>query len=451
MGKDLIKYDIMFLEYPLWFQNSTDAEKQDDGYVWKNREGYIYRAGYKPPVKTDIIFLMYFLLESQRQGWKEKIYTTPYEVLKSCGIEKNTWWYERIKESLERWKMVGIKFAGTFYDGKKYHTLNFGIIDSWGLEEKTKRLWVRFSPEWLLQIKESTFFKHIHFEQIKALRSPLALRLYEILIKNFQTRTAWKVSADKLAQKIPMNEKYPAHIIPKITTAINSINKHTALNIALIVSRPARGQAILTFQKTVNAKNLDSARNQPPGLESLLMLVPEKHRKKKTLQATIANTLARHNAGYVRRNILYANEKADKSYRVFLLKALKNDWGHGWQEDQKAEDEQRQVEHKKDEAAKKAELIEKEKIAGLDNLIASLTPQQDAELTALAEEKIILEGSEFQKKMYLRKKREGKENLFLKIHKRELIVQFKKDLGTMPKGSSGQKTAGRESGLQMGV
>lgn len=37
---------------------------------------------------------------------------------------------------------------------------------------------------------------------------------------------------------------------------------------------------------------------------------------------------------YVKRNILYSNHKADKSYAGFLNKALKEDWGHDWELDQ---------------------------------------------------------------------------------------------------------------------
>ncbi|SJM92463.1 hypothetical protein [Crenothrix polyspora] len=37
---------------------------------------------------------------------------------------------------------------------------------------------------------------------------------------------------------------------------------------------------------------------------------------------------------YVKRNILYCNAKAAKSYAGSLCNALKNDWGHDWELDQ---------------------------------------------------------------------------------------------------------------------
>ena len=36
----LIKQDINFLENPLWFQNEKLASKKEDGYTWKDKEGY---------------------------------------------------------------------------------------------------------------------------------------------------------------------------------------------------------------------------------------------------------------------------------------------------------------------------------------------------------------------------------------------------------------------------
>jgi hypothetical protein len=42
----------------------------------------------------------------------------------------------------------------------------------------------------------------------------------------------------------------------------------------------------------------------------------------------------KHGFDYVKRNILYSNAKADKSYAGFLNNALKDDWGHDWELEQ---------------------------------------------------------------------------------------------------------------------
>ena len=70
-----------------------------------------------------------------------------------------------------------------------------------------------------------------------------------------------------------------------------------------------------------------------PVIDDLLLLVPEQHRTKKTVLASIIEFERKHDFEYVRRNILYCNEKAEKSYAGFLTNALKNDWGKEWQEE----------------------------------------------------------------------------------------------------------------------
>jgi plasmid replication initiation protein len=66
----------------------------------------------------------------------------------------------------------------------------------------------------------------------------------------------------------------------------------------------------------------------------LLLLVPEQHKAKKTVQTALETYEKKHDFDYVKRNILYSNAKADKSYAGFLNNALKEDWGHDWELEQ---------------------------------------------------------------------------------------------------------------------
>jgi plasmid replication initiation protein len=69
-------------------------------------------------------------------------------------------------------------------------------------------------------------------------------------------------------------------------------------------------------------------------LDELLFLIPEQHKTKKTVQAALEAFKKKQGFDYVRRNILYSNAKADKSYAGFLNNALKEDWGHDWELEQ---------------------------------------------------------------------------------------------------------------------
>jgi len=320
-----IKQDINFLEYPLW----QPEIKSKEAKVWKDREGFIYRAGYKVPSKTDFLFLLYLLMRSQQNDWKDDMVFTQKEILKGCSLEAGKWWRDRLKDSLERWANVTLKFEGTFYDGTEYLVMNFGIIDDWDIEKDTRHLRVRFNPKWLLRIRESNFFKYLDFEQIKALQGPIAIRLYELLIKTFKGRNTWKIDARKLAEKIPIKEKYPAHIIKKVEAAVKRINSNTSLKIDLEVERPKRGKAIFTFRKKPSRKR----GGQNPLTEEMIGLVRKDFRTYRTIRDAIDRWLTRKGVEYVRRNILYANEKSTKQYRVYLLSALKEDWASEWWED----------------------------------------------------------------------------------------------------------------------
>jgi len=362
-----IKQDINMLEYPLWMQDERLPSKipEDKGFIWQDREGYVYRCGYKVPTKLDIIYLMYLLYRSQQEGWKEEIELSRYEVLRSCGYSScRPADYERLEDSLERWKMVGIKFQGTFYDGKRYIALSFGVIETWKIDEQSKKLRVRFNREWLTRIKNSSYFKYLNFDQIRALRSPLAMRLYEILAKSFQNRDEWVIEAKKLAQKIPMKERAVAHIIPKIKAAVNRINAKTSLRVCLQIERPRRGQAIFTFRRLQEGQEElliieSTGQSSQEALRRLLALVPERHRSKKTIQEMVVRALRQHDEEYVRRNILYANEKVrqPRSYRVFLARALKADWAREWWEERL--EQHRQHRQREEELARELALREK--------------------------------------------------------------------------------------------
>jgi len=79
-----------------------------------------------------------------------------------------------------------------------------------------------------------------------------------------------------------------------------------------------------------------SSSDTVPSVNYLLLLVPEQHKTKKTVQMALETFEKKQGFDYVKRNILYSNAKADKSYAGFLNNALKDDWGHDWELEQQA-------------------------------------------------------------------------------------------------------------------
>jgi hypothetical protein len=340
----LIKQDINFLEYPLWFQD----ERPPEGFVWKDLDGFTYRAAYKPPTRLDGLCLMYWMLSSQNEGWAEHICLTQRKNMSACGLQAGKSKAERLKDCCERWINVTVKFKGTFYDGKRYEVLQFNIINHWWIDKETRHLHIEFNKFWLEKIRHSSFFKLINFDEIRNLRSPRAARLYELLVKNFQARDTWTIDAHKLARKFPMAYKYVSQVIRDVERALADMDKHTSLKVDMSVEKYAKGKARLHFRKLDgNAKDISSNNNLPcksdlaSEVRELTSLLNEKRKKQKAVIDLLTKALEEHGFSYVRRNLLYANEKAKRNYRVFLDKALKEDWGLGWWEDEKKAGEPR--------------------------------------------------------------------------------------------------------------
>lgn len=393
MSGGKVKQDINLLEYPLWFQDECEAESNEKGFFWEHPNGkFVVKSTSKPPVKTDNIFLLYLLRQSQNQSWKDEFFITRYQILKDCGLDTNNSWYTRLIDSLDRWEQVHIEFNGGFYQGREYKTLHFGVIDSWGFEEKTKRLRIRFSPEYLSIVKESSYFKLLDFDQVKALRSPLATRLYLLLVKTFKTRDRWPIDAVRLAKKIPMKQKFPAHIALKIKPAVNRIYKYTDLKITVEERKKERGKIVLVFQKeaAIPKDGLLEKKTSPfimPDNDEfkklISMLPPERHRQKSLLELVL-KAFKKKGFDFVAWNIKYANKRAIGNYPAYLLKSLRGDFGNAMKEEEeisqavasKRHDEAkaRQIKHTE------AQIKENEESARIQAFLKSLSIQEQEAL-----------------------------------------------------------------------
>jgi len=356
--ENLIKQDLNFLEYPIWL---IDDRVEQGVFTWKDREGFTFETHFRPPTKSDIIFLLFLLSKSQKGKWARKVSFTKYEMLKACNISVNKQWYDRINESLKRWEFTRLMFEGSFYDGKKYSTLHFGIIDSWGIVEGSQQVWVSFNSIWLSKIQSSTFYKMLDFNIMRDLRSPLAVRLYEILIKNFQGRSVWKCDALKLGLKIPLKEEYASQIVKKVIPALNRVNTFVDFHINLTVTHQARGKALLIFEKTdkpipkQETFPFPNEKLEDVGFTALLEFLPPSRREQKTLWVLIKTYYSRFGLDYVTRNIRYTNKNSTKNYRKFLADSLQNDWGLSMVEDETTKEvEETAAQKRAEEAACKA-------------------------------------------------------------------------------------------------
>lgn len=359
-----IKQDINFLEYPLWFQNLRHDGK---GFIWRDVEGYEYCSGYMPPDKVDMLFLLYLLRKAQQDGYNHNIVCSRYEILKGCNFPINAQYYERLKESLRRWSSVAIHFEGTFYDGGTYYTKEFHIMKG-SINQNTKLLDVMIDLDWLLKIKESKYFRYINFELYKSLKRPLSRRLFELLDKSFLGRNSFFIHLTKLGVKLTITGEevrtkhetkrviYASAILKKIIPAINEINR-LSQNIEICKKLGLKPEEIFTITYEITGVEQDRIIH----FHKHFLIVPEEKKKDenhekngdepvknelkillsmlklstKKLENIIKLYLKKNGFEYVKWNILYTNKNGTKNYSVYLQKALQENWGEEWAEEEK--------------------------------------------------------------------------------------------------------------------
>jgi len=316
---DILKQNINFLEYPLW--SITNRNSKEISY-WVDNEKYQFKCIGKMPNQIDILYLYYILLECQNQNWTNELIFTKYQIMNGCGFNKGKINRNRLDECLDKWHSVVIKFKGTFYDNKKYIEMKFHIIESVKIRED-KKIIIRLNNEWVTKIKNSHFFKYISFNDMRALRSPLAMRLYELLIKTFHNREDWQIDVIKLAEKIPMAEKYITHIIPKIRTSVKRINDKTELKVSMKVIRKGRNNALFVFTKKNIAYTIQKELFNTDIENDILCLIPNQFIDNSRI---ICNEIIdKSDKETLKRCIIYANSHNNvKNYGALLRKIYKD-------------------------------------------------------------------------------------------------------------------------------
>lgn len=416
-----IKQDINFFEKPLWFQSDISGE---EGFIWKDQDGYVYRSKYRAPTHTDILFLMFLLLESQNEGYSEKLIRTRYQIIQGCGLSaREPENCKRLEDSLKRWGAVFISFEGCFYEGKRRVNKGFHIIDSYEIDGK--RVEVNLNSKWIQAIKDSNFFKYINFNYYKSLKRPVSRRLFEILCKNFKGREFWEIGLTKLGEKLTLQGRtekkkdgdikeilYPSTVLSKVKPAINEINRRAEeqkffeyCNIpakeAFSISYKINGNNIV-FSKSIpkwvikeqqTKKIIKEEQDVLPFDEATLMQLFGKAKSQtKTIQDTIAKYYRDKGFEYVKWNIEYANKTATKNYATFLKKSLKEDWGKEFREIEEHKSETEKIYNETKQEQLSIGIKKDKEILALNNVYKNLPKEEQKKLWESAKKFYIANG-----------------------------------------------------------
>ena len=189
---------------------------------------------------------------------------------------------------------------------------------------------------YLLQLKNC--FTQYALKNVLELKSKYAFRIYE-LCKQYQSIGKRKFHIEEL-RNILMIEKgelrqwndFKRYVIE---ISLREINSKTDIKVSYKVEKIARKveYIIFTIRNNPNYEQIKLTFEEQYRYDDLLRMIPTKYRKLETVKNTVIKYLKKKGFEYVKRNIEYANEKAEKNYRAFLIKAIKNDWALGWKED----------------------------------------------------------------------------------------------------------------------
>ena len=265
--KKMFKDDINFLECPnLVLNNRTSVntwviEKEHGRYEMTSMKGL--------PSHFDKIILYYLIYKLYKETGlkKNRLVTNRYDIARNVffnvkNLGKNH--YDRIMESLKKWKQVAINFEGVFYEDGRYIIKYFSFVDDVTLDKESGKLTIRFGEAYIKQLRETKFFRYINFEQYKKLNRAVSARLYEILLKSFKKSNEWSIDIQKLAEKVTFEKPagaskyYPSIVLRHIRPAVKEINKKTDLYIKLHFNKDS---GVCIFAKEQKPNNLLPARS----------------------------------------------------------------------------------------------------------------------------------------------------------------------------------------------
>jgi len=257
---------------------------------------------------------------------------------------------------------------------------------------------LRFDPAlrpYLLQLQNC--FTQYALQNILELKSKYAFRLYE-LAKQYQSIGKRKFQTDELRELLGLEKgelrRWSDFKRKVLDIAQREINRHTDIKIRYEFEKIARKFEYITIYVSINTKaEIEAEKAKNERYNYLLNLIKdEKDRKKKTIQTAVIKWLKREGFEYVERNILYANEKAEKNYRAYLIKSLQNDWAMAWIEDTEEEREKQAEWHEKKE---KTEQYRKY----IENIRESARKRALEIISGYSKEEYVLKFEETKKKM----------------------------------------------------
>jgi len=171
------------------------------------------------PTSTDDDVILGLIRLSMDDGFRNrKVYFSRYELLKALRWSTEGRSYSRLTKSLDRLSGVRIRAANSFYDNnsKSYQTCNFGIVDSYEINDHRSKKTSGEAPRsffvWSEMIFDSFragFIKKLDLDLYFSLKSAVSRRLYRYLDKHFYYKSVIEKPLMLLAfEKLGLSRSY---------------------------------------------------------------------------------------------------------------------------------------------------------------------------------------------------------------------------------------------------
>lgn len=254
----------------------------------------------------------------------------------------------------------------------------------------------------LLQLKER--FTRYNLEQAIRLKSIYSIRIYELL-KQYEKIGQRMVLLNDLRHILGLEEgqyrNFNSFKVYVLSSSQEELAEKTDITFDFEEIKVGRKVGKIRFyikSKGLNSQQITSAveilaTDTQGALTRLLGMLPKEYKNQVSIKKLLSEALAQKDYEYVARNITYtnknslaANSKAANTggnYRNYLAKALKNDFGLAYQEDQdalKAKEKAALEEKKAELIAKQKEQEKKEKEDNLRSkareILKAMTPEE---------------------------------------------------------------------------
>lgn len=252
--------------------------------------------------------------------------------------------------------------------------------------EKTGTVSMCFSPDlkpFMLQLKEN--FTKFQLKYAIQLKSRFSIRTYELL-KQYESIGTREFLLTDLKEMLGVGpEDYPLYGNFKAKVLLVAQKELQAkTDIAFDFEEIKVGRSVGRIRFTIHSQEVplvQETADTPIGkqdfmdekLNQLVALLPQAYQDKQSIRKLLQEAVKKNDFDYVMRNIIYSNDRSNamkpgsnpekgSNYRVYLAKALRDDYGLAYLEDQQVKKEAEQVRQKTFAEAEKQKQRERNQI-----------------------------------------------------------------------------------------